>query len=75
MGTAMLKICKLTGETYDVRALIDRCSEDNYILESTVKQCHLKTFKSKSTVKVLGDVSAGNYSHRTELTLQSTDSK
>lgn len=56
-----------------IRALIDPCSEDSYILSSTVQTLQLQKYFSPSTIGVLGEENATKCSHRTDIILKSID--
>ena len=75
LGTAQVRAVSPVGITLVVRALIDPCSEDSYILASTVQMLQLKKYYSPSIIGVLGDDHASESTHRVDLFFKSMDDR
>lgn len=72
-GTAQVLAFNEFGTSIVIRALIDPCSEDNFILSSTTNTLNLDRYYKPSIIEVIGKTKAEKCSDRVQLTLSSTD--
>lgn len=75
LGTAQLHALNPSGSSLIIRALIDPCSEDSYIISSLAQSLRLKKYFSPSTIGVLGEENASSCSHRVNVLLKSMDNQ
>lgn len=75
LGTANVRAMSSVGISLVVRALVDPCSDDNFILASTVQSLYLKKYYSPSVIGVLGEDHASDCSHRVDLVIKSMDDR
>lgn len=75
LGTAQVKASSLPGLSLVTRTLIDPCSDDNYILESTVRSLQLMKYVEPCTISVLGEKDSLHCKHRVDFNIQSLDGK
>lgn len=73
LGTAQLRAVNPHGLSIIIRALIDPCSEDSYILSSTAQTLNLRKYHAPSTIGVMGEDKSTECTHRVNLTVKSTD--
>lgn len=74
-GTAQLQAMNEFGTSLVIRALIDPCSEDNFILASTVNTLNLKKYYEPSNIEVVGNSSSADCSHRVNVIVRSLDGR
>lgn len=71
LGTAQFKIYNDRGHYITIRALVDPCSDESYVTESTLRLIGLGKYYSPTTVSVIGEQSVGNCSHRSDFLIES----
>lgn len=71
LGTAQLKIFNNKGHYITVRALVDPCSDESYVTESTLRLLGLGKYYSPTSVSVIGEQSVGTCSHRSDFLIGS----
>lgn len=70
-ATAMVKVVNKTGESIEILALIDPCSQDSFISESVVQTLNLTKYYAPSSVIAIGGTPAGECLYRTNFKIRS----
>lgn len=70
-ATAMVKVVNKTGESIEIRALIDPCSQDSFISESVVQTLNLTKYYAPSSVIAIGGTPPGECLYRTNFKIRS----
>lgn len=73
LATAQVRLINNNGFSITLRALIDPCSEDNYITNNSCQVLALPKYENPCSVSGIGDTSIINILYRTGFDIQSMD--